>query len=199
MLAAVAVAASCATSPRAADPPVAPGDTAAAAGAAATRHGAYSDADVRFLQMMLVHHAQALEMAALVPARTERVDVRMAAGRIEAAQRDEMQLMERWLAERGHPSASPHVHHDAAHLASMGMLTRAELDRLAASRDVEFDRLFLDYMIRHHEGAVTMVRDLFATPGAAQDPEIYQIASHVDADQRAEIDRMRRMQQGTLQ
>ena len=74
-----------------------------------------------------------------------------------------------------------------------GMLTAAEMDRLAASRGVEFDRLFLQFMIKHHEGALTMVRDLFSTPGAAQESGIFAFASDVDADQRMEIDRMRKM------
>lgn len=193
-------AAACRTTPRVSEPPP-PLSPAATAPAAAQGDAMHSAADVHFLQMMLAHHAQALEMAALVPDRTDRSDIRMAAERIAAAQRDEMHMMERWLAARGFPAAAPHARHHEAHEepSSMGMLSRAERDRLAAARGARFDQLFLEYMIRHHEGAMVMVRELFATAGAGQEPEIYQIASHVDADQRAEIDRMRRMQQGTLQ
>jgi uncharacterized protein (DUF305 family) len=146
------------------------------------------------MQHMIGHHAQALEMTKLVPSRTSREDMRSLAERIDVSQRDEIALMRQWLAQRGVAAPSPDAHHHAAmgHAPLMpGMLTAAELERLAKTTGTEFDRLFLEYMIRHHEGAVTMVKDLFATPGAAQATETYRFATDVEADQRAEIERMR--------
>ncbi len=143
---------------------------------------------------MMGHHAQALAMTALVPERSRRDDVRLLAQRIETTQRDEIALMQRWLRTRGEavPSVDPqHAHHGASHAAMPGMLTSAELTRLAQASGAEFDRLFLQFMIRHHEGALTMVADYFRTPGAGQDAEAFRLASDVDADQRAEIRRMR--------
>jgi uncharacterized protein (DUF305 family) len=150
----------------------------------------YSEADVRFMQGMIGHHAQALEMTALVPARTSRDEMRVLAQRIEVSQADEITMMERWLRDRGQPLPDPHAHHKGGGLMP-GMLTADEMARLAAAQGADFDRLFLEFMIRHHEGAVVMVRELFGSPGAAQEGEVYEFASDVDADQRMEIDRMR--------
>lgn len=162
-----------------------PADASASGVARAVRN--YTEADVRFMQHMIVHHAQALEMADLVRERTQREEIRRLAERITVSQRDEIAMMERWLRERGKAVTSDHLHH-----ATMpGMLSQEELDRLAAARGAEFDRLFLEFMIRHHEGALVMVRELFATPGAGEASEVYQLASEVDADQRMEIARMR--------
>lgn len=162
-----------------------PADASASRVARAPRN--YTEADVRFMQNMIVHHAQALVMADLVPDRTEREEIRRLAERITVSQKDEIAMMERWLRDRGEAVASDHHHH-----ATMpGMLSQEELDRLAAARGAAFDRLFLELMIRHHEGALVMVRELFATPGAGEAPEVYQLASEVDADQRMEIARMR--------
>jgi uncharacterized protein (DUF305 family) len=150
--------------------------------------------DVRFMQRMIVHHGQALTMAALVPARTEREDLRLVAERIAVSQRNEIALMRRWLERHGAPppDTSAHGAHAAGHDASMpGMLTADEVARLADAAGAEFDRLFLELMIRHHEGALAMVAELLATPGAAQDTEVFRLASDVDADQRAEIRRLR--------
>jgi uncharacterized protein (DUF305 family) len=163
---------------------------------------AHTAADVRFMQGMIVHHQQALEMASLVPDRSERPDVRLLARRIEASQDDEIALMGAWLQRRGEEvpevdgvahagGHGAHPGHDAMH----GMLTPAELTRLAAARGDEFDRLFLSAMIRHHQGALQMVAELFASDGAAQETEIFNFASHVDSDQRIEIARMTRMLQ----
>lgn len=151
--------------------------------------------DVRFMQGMIAHHAQALKMTSLVPTRTARDDMRLLARRIEVSQQDEIALMRHWLGSRreGVPSLDAlHEHHDpAGHYARMpGMLTREELAQLAKATGGEFDRLFLQLMMRHHEGALTMVADLFATNGAGQEPEAFRFASDVDADQRAEIKRM---------
>jgi uncharacterized protein (DUF305 family) len=155
--------------------------------------------DVRFVRGMLAHHAQALEMTALVPARTTRRDLHLLAERIDVSQRDEIALMERWLRARGEEvpaTGGGHAHHGGGHAQMPGMLTPDEMARLAAATGAEFERLFLELMIRHHEGALVMVAELFASPGGGQGSEIYQIASDVDADQRAEIARMQRMLAG---
>jgi uncharacterized protein (DUF305 family) len=158
----------------------------------------HTAADADFMRHMIGHHAQALEMTKLVPSRTSRDDLRMLAERIDVSQRDEIELMRQWLRQRGEALPSPDAHHHAAmgHAERMpGMLTSAELDRLAKASGAEFDRLFLEYMIRHHDGAVAMVRQLFGTPGAAQETETYRFATDVEADQRAEIARMRALLQ----
>ena len=171
---------------------------AASSGAART-----ANADVRFMQRMLGHHAQALTMAALVPTHSRRAELRTLAARIDATQREEMTQMRRWLTSRGHavPADDAHAGHAMGdHAATSttggtagmpGMLGPQELAQLGRSTGPTFDRLFLEGMIRHHEGALTMVAEFFATPGAAQEPEIFRLASDVDADQRAEIRRMR--------
>lgn len=152
-------------------------------------------ADARFFQGMIWHHAQAVAMAALVPDRTSSDVLRLLAERITVSQRDEIALMQRWLRARGADAPTPDLSGHAAagdhEMRMPGMLTAAELAQLAAARGAAFDRLFLAFMIRHHEGALTMVGDLFASPGAAQDPEVFRLASDIDADQRAEIRRMR--------
>jgi uncharacterized protein (DUF305 family) len=207
----------------------------------------YKPADVKFMQGMIAHHAQALVMTALVPSHTRRIDIRILARRITVSQQDEIALMQRWL--RNHheqvPSADLHpdsvlhemgmsgMSHDTAHQMSMsdmmadsnhkmamsemmadsnhkmamsrmmpdsahpmlmpGMLTAAQLDELAAARGARFDRLFLQLMIQHHWGAVTMVASLFSSTGAGQDAEVFQLVSGIDADQRGEISRMKKM------
>ncbi|WP_420125629.1 DUF305 domain-containing protein [Longimicrobium sp.] len=171
--------------------------TAQAQAVAGPRHG---EADVRFVTGMIAHHGQALEMVALVPGRATRDDVRMMAERIAVSQRDEIALMERWLTARGEPvpsADSAHAHHGPGHVMA-GMLTPEEMQRLAAASGAEFDRLFLELMIRHHEGALAMVAELFGTPGGGQESAVYHIASEVEADQRMEIDRMRTMLAGPL-
>jgi uncharacterized protein (DUF305 family) len=178
---------------------------------------AYTEADVRFMQDMMVHHAQAVEMTALVAARTERADVRRLAARIAVSQEDEMELMRRWLEARGEAVPDPQAHHahahahaqhapagrhghrhghghqDAGHAGMPGMVSADDMARLRAATGPDFDRLFLEFMIHHHEGALVMVAELMATDGAGQESEIFQFASHVDGDQRIEIARMRRM------
>ncbi len=150
----------------------------------------YTEADVRFMQGMIGHHAQALEMAALLPARTSRDDMKLLAQRIEVSQLDEIQMMQDWLKARGETLPDPHAHHQHGATLMPGMLTAEEMSRLEAATGAEFDRLFLSGMIKHHGGALTMVQDLFATRGAGQDADIFAFASDVDADQRMEIDRM---------
>jgi uncharacterized protein (DUF305 family) len=147
-------------------------------------------ADVAFMQGMIGHHAQALEMVDLLETRTTSDAMKLLAERIAVSQADEIQMMREWLKDRGAAAPGEHAHH--AHDAALmpGMLTPQEMAQLAAARGPAFDRLFLEYMIRHHEGALVMVRELFATPGAGQEAEIYAFASDVDADQRMEIIRM---------
>jgi uncharacterized protein (DUF305 family) len=159
----------------------------------ASERPGFTAGDVRFMQGMIGHHAQALEMVKLLETRTESADMRKLSKRIEVSQADEIKMMEEWLTARGQPLPDPHAHH--AHGATLmpGMLTAEEMAKLAAARGPAFDRLFLEYMIKHHEGALTMVRELFSTPGAGQESEIYAFASDVDADQRMEIGRMRAM------
>ena len=142
------------------------------------------------MQGMIGHHAQALEMTALLSSRTHREDMRLLAQRIEASQADEIDLMQRWLAARGQEVPAPHAHHAEGAALMPGMLTAEEMGRLTDATGAEFDRLFLALMIKHHEGARVMVRDLFATAGAGQEAEIFAFASDVDADQRIEIERM---------
>lgn len=164
------------------------------AGAASDLSGVrFTPADVRFMQGMIGHHAQALEMTALLPSRTSRDEMRLLAKRLEASQADEITMMQQWLTERGQPLPDPHAHHAQGAALMPGMLSADEMARLAAARGEAFDRLFLALMIKHHEGALVMVRDLFATPGAGQEADIFAFASDVDADQRMEIDRMREL------
>ena len=177
---------------------------AGAADAQAAAGPRHTPADARFLQQMIGHHAQALEMAALVPGRAASDGLRLLAERIAVSQRDEIALMQDWLRARGEavPAAEGHDAHHGHHGAGTapagmpGMAAPEEMARLAAASGTEFDRLFLELMIRHHEGALVMVAELFASPGAGQESRIFQIASEVDADQRMEIDRMRSMLDG---
>ncbi len=157
-----------------------------------------SPADVAFMQGMIGHHAQALVMTDLVAARTDNAELRKLALRIEVSQRDEIALMRTWLTRRGETAPDPlaHAGHDAAHAAHAhmpGMLSDAQLAELRAANGTEFERLFLQFMVQHHEGALVMVRDLFASERGGQETEIFQFASDVDADQQMEIARMRRM------
>ena len=148
----------------------------------------YTGADIKFMQGMIGHHAQALEMVELLKTRSASADMKKLALRIELSQDDEINMMQRWLEVRGQPiPAGMHTH--GATLMP-GMLTDEEMQRLADAKGAAFDRLFLEGMIKHHGGAITMVNDLFATPGAGQEVEVFSFASDVDADQRMEIDRM---------
>jgi uncharacterized protein (DUF305 family) len=151
----------------------------------------FTAADVAFVQMMIRHHEQALEMTALVPSRTERDDLPLLAERLEVAQRDETAQMERWLEERGELATSRYDHSEGSLMP--GMLTPAEMSRLSAAQGAEFDELFLQFMIRHHEGAIVMVEELLTKGEGGQEPEIFQLAQHIDADQRVEISRMKRL------
>jgi uncharacterized protein (DUF305 family) len=156
----------------------------------------HTPADTKFMQGMIGHHAQALEMSALVYANSQSADMKLLAKRIEVSQIDEINMMKEWLTARRETLPDEHAHHAGDHALMPGMLTQAEMKALSAAKGVEFDRLFLIGMIKHHQGALTMVKELFATPGAGQDAEIFAFASDVDADQSMEIDRMSAMLAG---
>ena len=177
----------------------------ATATASAQNAPRYTAADVRFMQGMIGHHAQALAMTALIPARTSRQDIRSLGQRIEVSQKDEIAMMKQWLKDHHQqvpPNDAMHDHQAAAdHSMNMpgmamsdtlmpGMLTTGQLAELARTNGDEFDRLFLKDMIRHHEGALVMVASLVGTTGSAQEAEVFRFASEVDSDQRAEIARM---------
>ena len=147
---------------------------------------------------MIPHHAQALVMTEMVPERAGSDAIRLIAERIAVSQQDEIAMMQRWLRERGEvvpEVTAEHAGHQMGGEQPMmpGMLSAQELDVLAAASGTEFDRLFLEFMIQHHEGALVMVDELFGSPGAGQSSAIYSIASEVDTDQRAEIARMQRL------
>ena len=149
----------------------------------------HTPADVKFMQGMIGHHAQAVEMVALINDRTANPDMKKMGLRIQLSQEDEMAMMRTYLKDRGAAIPGPHSHHEPGGMMP-GMLTPEEMTQLANAKGVEFDRLFLMGMIKHHGGALKMVEDLFKTPGAAQEGGIFAFASDVDADQRMEIDRM---------
>ena len=149
-------------------------------------------ADVKFMQGMIGHHAQAIEMTALIDARTSREEMKLLGQRIAVSQADEMDMMRAWLRARGQDIPSEHAHHTEEGMMP-GMLSAEQMAELAAATGEAFDRLFLRYMIQHHEGALSMVDDLFKTPGAGQEGDINAFAADVDSDQRMEIDRMRAM------
>ncbi|WP_420615419.1 DUF305 domain-containing protein [Candidatus Palauibacter sp.] len=150
------------------------------------------EADIRFMTHMIPHHAQALVMAGFAPDNGASPSIRTLCARIINAQTDEIAVMSRWLSDRGLPvpeTGDMRGHADGAMLMA-GMLTPEQLAELEAARGPDFDRLFLEYMIQHHKGAVTMVRELFATDGAAQDDFVFKLASDIHVDQATEIARM---------
>jgi len=172
-----------------------------------------SEADIRFMQGMIMHHSQAVEMTELLRTRSQDKEVQALGKRISISQTDEMRFMKQWLTDRGLP-LSEHgsmdmsgmdmsaMDHDMAGMDHMsmsamptmpGMLTPAQMKALTAATGPAFDHLFLTGMIQHHTGALTMVKDLFATQGAGQDPQLFDFASDVDNTQQAEIDIMRHM------
>lgn len=240
-------AASWAASPPIVNPgaPGAPSRTITAEESVALSRTGHTDADVRFMQHMIVHHSQAVEMGALIEARTDHRGVRLIGQRIALSQASEMEMMTRWLQERGEAVEDDHLHHghhghngdhamhgddhsahadhgdhamqeghgdhgdhamhgadhdapaepvDPREIPLMpGMLSPAQMDRLAAAERTDFDRLFLEGMIVHHQGAIDMVEALLAEPGSGEDPQLSEFLSHVVADQSAEILRMRNM------
>ncbi len=158
-----------------------------------------SQADVEFMQGMIMHHAQAVEMTALIPSHTENKDVRSLGARISSSQSDEIKFMRRWLASRGEATsmAMPgmsDMNKSGEPMALMpGMLTPEQMEALRNAKGPEFDKLFLRGMIQHHNGALIMVKDLFDTAGAGQDAELFNFATDVDSGQRAEIRIMQSM------
>jgi uncharacterized protein (DUF305 family) len=151
--------------------------------------------DVEFMQGMIMHHAQAVEMTALIPSHTDNKELRTLGARISHSQSDEIRFMKRWLAARGQ-SATMHMagmHHDDHPMLMPGMLTPEQMDALRKAHGPEFDRLFLTGMIQHHGGALTMVKDLFDSAGSGQDAELFNFATDVDSGQRAEIRIMQAM------
>jgi len=149
----------------------------------------YTAADADFMTGMIMHHAQAVLIAGWAPAHGASPALRALCARVVVGQRDEIAVMQRWLRERHQPVPDPDPH---GHMMP-GMLSEDQLVRLDSAQGPAFDRLFLTDMIQHHRGALTMVRALIDTPGAARDGPLFQIASDISADQTAEIDRMTHM------
>ena len=161
----------------------------------------FTPADVRFITGMISHHAQALILAGLTPANGVSPAVKTLSARIINAQKDEIATMQRWLRLRGQPV--PEIHIEGLQLTVTGvenmqemmrgmpgMLSPDQLQRLSQTTGDEYDRLFLTYMIEHHQGAVTMVNRLFNTDGAAQDEDVFRLASDIQVDQITEINFM---------
>jgi uncharacterized protein (DUF305 family) len=158
-----------------------------------------SQAEVEFMQGMIMHHAQAVEMTALISSHTENKGLRSLGARISSSQSDEIKFMKRWLAVRGESVslAAPGMKgmDMSSHAMALmpGMLTQEQMEALRKAKGAEFDRLFLTGMIQHHNGALTMVKDLFDTAGAGQDAELFDFATDADNTQRAEIAIMQTM------
>jgi uncharacterized protein (DUF305 family) len=158
-----------------------------------------SHADVEFMQGMIMHHAQAVEMTALISSHTDNKDLHSLGARISRSQSDEINFMKRWLAARGQPISMsmpgmPDMDRSGRPMALMpGMLSPEQMEALRKAKGAEFDRLFLTGMIQHHNGALTMVKDLFDTAGAGQDADLFNFANDADNTQRAEIRIMQTM------
>jgi uncharacterized protein (DUF305 family) len=158
-----------------------------------------SQADVEFMQGMIMHHSQAVEMTALISSHTDNKDLRSLGARISSSQSDEIKFMQRWLAARGEPVSMampgmPDMKMSGQPMTLMpGMLTPEQMDALRNAKGAEFDHLFLTGMIQHHNGALIMVKDLFDTAGAGQDADIFNFATDADNTQRAEIRIMQSM------
>ena len=159
-----------------------------------------SRADVEFMQGMIMHHSQAVDMVALLRTRGKSPALKAFGEKISISQTDEIRFMKQWLESHGEPTTMrmDHSHMSAAEMKSMnmlmpGMLTPEQMKALAKARGAQFDHLFLTGMIQHHGGALTMVDDLFKTPGAGQDPVLFDFATDVDNTQTAEIRIMRGM------
>lgn len=150
----------------------------------------YTGADIKFMQGMIGHHAQALEMVELLKTRSASDDMKKLALRIELSQDDEIKMMQAWLDVRGQQVPNRNAMHVHGATLMPGMLSPDEMKQLGDATGAEFDRRFLQGMIKHHGGALAMVADLLASPGAAQDSEVFAFVSDVEADQRMEIDRM---------
>jgi uncharacterized protein (DUF305 family) len=157
-----------------------------------------SPKDVQFMQGMIIHHAQAVQMTAMIDSRTQNKELRRLGSRISHSQSEEMRFMDRWLRARGEPTEMQmnmtemdmSSHHE---MLMPGMLTKMQMDALKRATGPEFDRLFLTGMIQHHKGALLMVKDLFDTGGAGQDADLFNFATDVESGQRAEINIMQSM------
>jgi|SRR5215472_3399616 len=162
-----------------------------------------SPKNVEFMQGMIMHHAQAVEMTALMESHTDNKDLRLLGARISHSQSEEIKFMQRWLEARGEPTTMPMPKMSGMDMAGMdmskdqmlmpGMLTAKQMEALRNARGTDFDRLFLTGMIQHHGGALIMVKDLFDTAGAGQDAVLFNFATDIDSGQRAEIRIMQNM------
>src|SRR6266850_5490220 len=164
-----------------------------------------SPADVQFMQGMIMHHAQAVEMTALIESHTTNKDLRWLGARISHSQSEEIKFMKRWLEARGEPMSLPMKNMGSMDMSMPGMdmsgqpmlmpgmLTPKQMEALRKAKGAEFDRLFLTGMIQHHGGALIMVKDLFDTAGAGQDAELFNFTTDIDSGQRAEIRIMQNM------
>ena len=193
----VAVATACASVNRAESQQPVAATTAARVTSADTSAPTYTAADIQFMDGMIAHHAQALLMAGWADSHGASPAVHTLTSRIINAQKDEIVGMQKWLRDRHQPVPEPNPHGMTMNMGGMqhemlmpGMLTEDQLKQLDAARGKDFDRLFLIFMIQHHQGAVTMVNNLFSTNGAAQDITVYKMASDISADQTTEIERM---------
>lgn len=165
----------------------------------------FTEADVNFMTGMIGHHAQALIMSRLAPQNDASPKVQRLAARIINSQKDEIKSMQTWLGRRNQPVPEVHIdglslmirgvngHGGHDHTNMPGMLSDEQLEQLSEAKGTEFDRLFLRYMINHHQGAVTMVDTLVTTDGAAQDEDAFRLAADINADQMTEIERMKLM------
>ena len=170
-----------------------------------------SPADVQFMQGMIMHHAQAVEMTALIASHTQNENLRLLGARISHSQSEEIKFMKRWLEARGESTSLPMQDMKGMSMPGMsamgmssqpmlmpGMLTPKQMEALRKAKGKEFDRLFLTGMIQHHNGALIMVKDLFDTAGAGQDAELFSFTTDVDSGQRAEIRIMQNMLEAAL-
>ncbi len=155
--------------------------------------------DIEFMRGMIMHHAQAVEMTALIETRTDNKELRLLGARISQSQSDEINFMKRWLATRDEPTEMVMEMGDmsdmdhGSHIMMPGMLSRKQMAALRRARGAEFDKLFLEGMIQHHKGALVMVKEMFDTAGTGQDAELFNFATDVDSGQRAEIKIMQTM------
>ena len=162
---------------------------------------ASSRKDIEFMQGMIMHHAQAVEMTALIDSRTQNKELRLLGARISHSQSEEMRFMERWLRARGEPTTMPmpnmpamdHMHMADHQMLMPGMLAAKQMDALKKAKGNEFDKLFLSGMIQHHNGALVMVDEMFKSAGGGQDADLFNFATDVDSGQRAEIKIMQNM------
>lgn len=160
----------------------------------------YAAADIQFMSGMIHHHAQAVKMAGWAESHGASKSLQIFCGRIALGQTAEIGLMQQWLKERNQPVPEPDARGMKMNMGGMehfvampGMLTDEQMKQLDVSRGVEFDRLFLGFMIQHHKGAISMVETLLGSPGAAQDEIVFKFSNDAQADQTTEIDRMQQM------